>query len=170
MLADVTGDSRPDIVGFANAGVYVSVNNGDGTFGTPTMWVASYGQSAGGWRTWANPRFVVDVNGDGKDDIVGFSNAGVDVSLSTGSAFSTPTLVLSGYGYSAGGWRVQLHPRLVTDVTGDNRPDIVGFANAGVSVAVNKGDGTFGAPTYWTTGYGYSSGGWRVEYHPRYLG
>jgi hypothetical protein len=31
-LADLTGDGRADIVGFGNAGVWVSLNNGDRTF------------------------------------------------------------------------------------------------------------------------------------------
>ena len=30
--ADINGDSRADIVGFGNQGVFVSINNGDGTF------------------------------------------------------------------------------------------------------------------------------------------
>lgn len=32
LLADVTGDGNPDVVGFGNEGVWVSHNTGDGRF------------------------------------------------------------------------------------------------------------------------------------------
>ena len=53
------------------------------------------------------------------------------------------TLVVANFGYSAGGWRVDQHPRFLADLTGDGRADIVGFGNAGVWVTLNKGNGTF---------------------------
>jgi hypothetical protein len=43
-------------------------------------------------------------------------------------------LVVANFGYDAGGWRVERHLRLVADVTGEGRADIVGLANAGVWV------------------------------------
>ncbi|MEZ4606189.1 MAG: VCBS repeat-containing protein [Deinococcales bacterium] len=74
-----------------------------------------------------HPRFLADVNGDGRQDIVGFGNAGAYVSLSAILSFTAPSLVLSQYGYSAGSWRVSQHPRFLADVTGDGKEDIVGF-------------------------------------------
>ena len=41
-------------------------------------------------------------------------------------------LVVNNFGYDAGGWRVDRHPRFLADTTGDGRADIVGFGNAGV--------------------------------------
>jgi hypothetical protein len=35
---------------------------------------------------------------------------------------------------SAGGWRVDQHPRLTADTSGDGRADVVGFGNAGAYV------------------------------------
>jgi hypothetical protein len=81
-MADTTGDGRADIVGFGNAGVYVSLNNGDGTFQDPVLAVANFGYDAGGWRVDMHPRFMADTTGDGRADIVGFGNAGVYVSRS----------------------------------------------------------------------------------------
>ena len=53
------------------------------------MWVAGYGYDAngGGWRIAKHPRMMADVNGDGRDDVVGFGNAGTYVSTSTGTSF-----------------------------------------------------------------------------------
>jgi|1186.fasta_scaffold76881_2 hypothetical protein len=38
-----------------------------------------------------------------------------------------PRLAIDNFGYDAGGWRVDQHPRFVADITGDGRGDIVGF-------------------------------------------
>jgi hypothetical protein len=169
-LADLTGDGRADIVGFADAGVWVALNNGDGTFQPPHLAIADYGYNAGGWRVEQHPRFLADLTGDGRADIVGFADAGVWVALNNGDGtFQPPHLAIADYGYNAGGWRVEQHPRFLADLTGDGRADIVGFANAGVWVALNNGDGTFQPPHLAIADYGYNAGGWRVEQHPRFL-
>ena len=53
-------------------------------------------------------------------------------------AFQEPQLVLGSFGYEAGGWRVDKHPRFLADMTGDGRKDIVGFGDAGVYVAAQQ--------------------------------
>jgi hypothetical protein len=78
-LADTTGDGRPDIVGFGDAGVWVSRNNGNGTFQAPQKVVDNFAYNAGGWRVEKHPRFVVDLTGDSRAEIVGFGDAGVYV-------------------------------------------------------------------------------------------
>ncbi len=169
-LADVTGDGRADIVGFGNAGVWVSLAQADGTFTVPRLVVNNFGYDAGGWRVDQHPRFLADVNGDGRADIVGFGNAGVWVSLAQADGtFTTPQLVVSNFGYNAGGWRVDQHPRFLADVNGDGRADIVGFGNAGVWVSLGQADGTFTAPQLVVNNFGYNAGGWRVDRHPRFL-
>ncbi|MCO5315323.1 MAG: VCBS repeat-containing protein [Solirubrobacterales bacterium] len=169
MLVDVNGDGRPDVVGFANAGVYVALNTGSG-FGAARLWTTDFRYGpGGGWRVDRHPRMLVDVNKDGRPDVVGFANAGVAVALNTGSGFGVSSLWSKEFGYSAGGWRVDAHPRMLVDVNGDGRPDVVGFANAGVYVALNTGSG-FGAARLWTTDFRYGpGGGWRVDRHPRML-
>jgi hypothetical protein len=52
-------------------------------------------------------------------------------------------MVVANFGYNAGGWRVDMHPRFLADLTGDGRADIVGFGDAGVWTALNNGNGTF---------------------------
>ena len=45
---DVTGDGKADLVGFGDAGVWVAVGNGDGTFQTPTLVLDGF-DAAQGW-------------------------------------------------------------------------------------------------------------------------
>ena len=200
-LADITGNGHADIVGFGDAGVYVALGNGDGTFQPPQFVLATSAFEAGGWRVDKHPRFLADLTGDGRADIVGFGDAGVYVALSNGDGTfqhaaarhhrlrlrgrrlarrqapalprrhhrqrprrhrrlrrrrrlrraratatarsSQPQFVLADFGFDAGGWRVDKHPRFLADVTGDGRADIVGFGNDGVYVAFSNGDGTF---------------------------
>jgi Astacin (Peptidase family M12A)/FG-GAP-like repeat len=117
-----------------------------------------------------HPRMSGDVNGDGKDDIVGFWNDGVWVSLSTGSGFATPSRWMYGFSHNNNGWGTQ-HPRMLGDVNGDGKDDIVGFGNLGTFVAFSTGTG-FTAPSLKLSAYGYdaSAGGWRVDRNPRTLG
>jgi hypothetical protein len=84
MLADTTGDGRADIIGFGNAGVYISRAQADGSFDGPTFVLNNFGYTAGGWQVDKHPRFVVDTTGDGRADIVGFGDAGVYVCLNEG--------------------------------------------------------------------------------------
>ena len=169
-MADTTGDGRADIVGFGNAGVYVSRAFADGTYPAPQLVVGDFGYDAGGWRVDRHPRFLADTTGDGRADIVGFGNAGVYVSRSQpNGTFSAPQLVVKNFGYEAGGWRVDRHPRFVVDVTGDGRADIVGFGDAGVYVSFAQPDGSYLQPQLVFPNFGYSAGGWRIDQHPRLL-
>jgi len=178
-LADLTGDGRADIVGFADEGVRVALNNGDGTFGNQRRALGNFGVYDG-WRVDRHPRFLADLTGDGRADIVGFGDAGVSAALNNGDGtFQDPQLVVANFGYNAGGWRVDRHPRFLVDLTGDGRADIVCFGDAGVSAALNNGDGTFqdpqlvvanfgyGHPDLIENAYGYNL--WRVSRHPRFL-
>src|SRR5262245_8311419 len=138
--------------------------------GQPQLVLQTFGYDAGGWRVDMHPRFVIDVTGDSRPDIVGFGNDGVWVSRNNGNGtFQAPQLVVGNFGYNAGGWRVDKHPRFVADVTGDGRADIVGFGDDGVWVSRNNGNGTFQTPQMVIANFAYNAGGWRVDMHPRFV-
>ncbi|MEV8337697.1 FG-GAP-like repeat-containing protein [Leucobacter sp. NPDC077196] len=163
-LADVNGDGIPDIVGFASDGVFVALGTGR-SFAPAARWSTAFGANAG-WRTDRHERWLQDMNGDGLADVVGISNAGVRVALSTGTGFSASQAWSDGFGRNAG-WRPESHPRMLADVTGDGRPDLVGFASDGVYVATNTGSGLNSAKR-WSSRFGTATG-WLVGDHPRTL-
>ncbi|MGW8401251.1 FG-GAP-like repeat-containing protein [Streptomyces lydicus] len=90
-LADVTGDGNPDIVGFGDEGVWVSHNRGDGRFEQAQLVCRGFGYNddAGAWRVDHHPRFVADITGDGRVDIVGFGGPGVYVARNLYRRFRT---------------------------------------------------------------------------------
>ncbi len=90
-LADVTGDGNPDIVGFGDEGVWVSHNCGDGRFEQAQLVCRGFGYNddAGAWRVGHHPRFVADITGDGRVDIVGFGGPGVYVARNLFRRFRT---------------------------------------------------------------------------------
>jgi hypothetical protein len=173
LLADLRGNGRSDIVAFGDAGVYVALSNGDGTFTfSPQPVLADFGYDQG-WRVDRHPRFVLDINNDGFADIVGFGDDGVFVALGNGDGtFNfTPVPVINDFGFQAGGWRVDMHPRLLGDVRGVGKIDVVGFGNDGVFIAFGNGDGTFTfTPQPVVNEFGFDAGGWRVDRHPRFIG
>ncbi|WP_221356269.1 FG-GAP-like repeat-containing protein [Streptomyces beigongshangae] len=90
-LADVTGDGNPDIVGFGDEGVWVSHNRGDGRFEQAQLVCRGFGHNddAGAWRVDHHPRFLADITGDGRVDIVGFGGPGVYVARDLFRRFRT---------------------------------------------------------------------------------
>jgi hypothetical protein len=145
-LADVTGNGRDDIVAFGAAGVYVSLSNGDGTFGAPFLAFSGFGQGPKGGDWSSNdqyPRELADINGDGRADIVGFGSQGVYYALGQANGtFGPITSAINSFGFdpsAADGWTSQtLYPRLVGDVTGNGKADIVGFGANGVFVSTSS--------------------------------
>jgi hypothetical protein len=138
-VADVNGDGMADIVGFGNAGVYVSLATGGGSFAAPIFALSSFG-AAGGWTSEnLYPREVADVNADGRADIVGFGGTGIYVALANADGtFDLPTADLNAFGAgpSAGAWASEdQYPRLLADVNADGRTDIAGFGYNGVYVS-----------------------------------
>ncbi|MFF7991972.1 RICIN domain-containing protein [Kitasatospora xanthocidica] len=90
-LADVTGNGTPDIVGFGDEGVWVSHGLGEGRFEQPQLVCRGFGYSddAGAWRVDRHPRFVGDITGEGRVDLVGFGGPGVFVARNLYRRFRT---------------------------------------------------------------------------------
>ena len=178
VLGDVNGDGRADIVGFGSAGAYTALGQADGTFAAPFLALSGFSAdvAGGGWVSQdLYPRVLGDVSGDGRADIVGFGSAGAYTAIGQADGtFAAPFLALSGFGAGAagGGWTSQdLYPRVLGDVNGDGRADIIGFGSAGAYTALSQGDGTFAAPTLALNGFGAGAagGGWTSENtYPRF--
>src|SRR5690606_39347224 len=134
---DLRSYGRADIVGCGDEGGDGASRNGAGTFAFhPVPVLQDFGFEAGGWRVEKHPRMLADLRGIGRADIVGFGDDGVYVALSNGDgtfAFQ-PVPVLRDFGFEAGGWRVEKHPRFLANLTGTGGADIVGFGDAGVWV------------------------------------
>ncbi|MFF5157886.1 RICIN domain-containing protein [Streptomyces sp. NPDC000348] len=170
-LVDTTGDGRADIVGCHDDGVWISLQDEDGTFAEPLYVLDDFGTDQGWSSVEEHPRFLLRTTGGGAVDIVGFGPQGVVVAHGRGDGtFEPAQLVLNDFGL-AQGWTGGKHLRLLADVTGDGPPDIVGFGNEGVWVSHNRGDGRFDQARLVCRGFGYDddAGAWRVDRHPRFL-
>lgn len=166
-LADMSGKGRPDIVGFGNEGVYVAVNKGDGTVGPATLVLKEFGYNQG-WRVERDLRMIVDVNGSGLGDIVGFGRSGVYISNNKGNGrFDPPKLVARDFGYLQG-WMIEKHQRFMVDVTGNGCADIVGFGETEVYVAFNNGAGEFWPAQKFANDFSWRNG-WNPSNAVRYV-
>ncbi|MGW5118227.1 FG-GAP-like repeat-containing protein [Streptomyces noursei] len=170
-LGDTTGDGRLDLVGCHDDGVWVSLQDEEGTFADPLYVLDAFGVDQGWGTVEEHPRFLLRTTGGGSLDLVGFGPQGVVVSRGRGDGtFGPAKLVLNDFGL-AQGWTSGKHLRFLGDVTGDGNPDVVGFGDEGVWVSHSRGDGTFEQAQLVCSGFGYNedSGGWRVDRHPRFL-
>jgi RHS repeat-associated protein len=160
---DLNGDGKLDIVLAVNNGcvcqaetaTWVALGNGDGTF-QPGFEV-NFPEAGLGSNPGVSGLALVDVNGDGRDDIVlalgdtghGFDDGQVWVSLNNGSG-----------GFPQGSFSVDNHGIRSTgpgeamasaDFNGDGRPDLVTIENP-------LTEGQRGVSVYLDNGGGYSSG------------
>ena len=169
-LADVNGDGKLDIVGFGFSAVRVALGNGDGTFQAAKVGVANFGP-AQDWDTQDHyPRLLADVNGDGRADIVGFGYGGVFTALGKADGtFADTQAALANFGGQLGWTSQNVNLRLVADVNGDGKADILGFGFSAVRVALGNGDGTFQAAKIGIADFGPSLGWTNQDQYSRQL-
>jgi hypothetical protein len=141
---------------------------------TPATWIDTYGEQAGGWASQdVYPRLLGDVNGDGLDDIVAFSQQAVLVSLSTGAGFAEKAVWLERSFCAVTGWTsLNAYPRILGDVNGDGRDDIIGFGYKKVFVALANSAGSgFEPQQAWLSDSLCRIKGWSSQdVYPRLMG
>ncbi|OMJ91139.1 hypothetical protein SteCoe_6403 [Stentor coeruleus] len=164
MVKDVNGDGKGDIIGISSSNnVRVALSTGTG-FAPSTIWLNyNYGKNFNLY-----PIFCADVNGDKKADLVSFLANGVYVSLSTGTNFTTPTLWNTGYSVDSTWDNFNGVPRMLADVDGDGKADIIGFASSRVIVSFSDGN-SFGPGYQGIYNFVMEHGGWSsYSVYPRF--
>ena len=162
---DVDGDGKDDIVGFGTDGIYVAISNGT-SFQPISKWSSGLSLNDG-WAVSSHPRMVADVNGDGLDDVIGIGYTNVYVGLSNGTSFDSIQKWGDAFNYNEG-WRVDMHPIMAGDVNGDGKADLIGIGFNYIYVALSNGT-SFGPLVRWGSAFIYDEG-WRVDMHPRMAG
>lgn len=190
LFGDVTGDGRADLVtlnaedvqksgapdGESEVRGSVAVLQYDpvaGSFGRITPWARTpfalvHQDYEEDWDAYSFPRFLADVNGDGRKDLVGFGQKNVWVGLNTGTAFQAA--VPWGEDFTnERGYFSRYGFRFAVDVNGDNVADLVGGDRRGVFFA--KGTKTsFESPALWAHAYEDGNHWNEMPYQPRYSG
>lgn len=164
LVTDINSDGLADLVGFKDDGVYVSMSNG-ARFSTPQKVSDQFGANLG-WQM-NHVRTVANLNGDRYADLIGIGPSGVQVALGNGAGFQTATMWSTKFG-DTDGWDGSKDVRLIGDVDGDGRDDVVGINGDHVYVAHNNGAG-FDTPEAITDDFTKVKG-WDVAKHPRFLG
>merc|ERR1712096_196413 len=156
--------------------VFVALSNGNG-FDRTKAYNIHHGLTVGkgGWSSNGKyPRMLADVNGDGKADIVGFGHNQVFVALSNGNGFDKTKAYNIHHGLTVGkgGWSSNdKNPRMLADVNGDGKADIVGFGYNQVFVALSNENG-FDKTKAYNIHHGLTvgKGGWSSnDKYPRML-
>lgn len=149
-LADVNGDGKLDVVavyeGTGGMWVYTALGNGDGSF-RQAVAQQVFSQSMG--TDGAYTRMVVDVNGDGRADVValyeGPSGMWKNIALSNGDGTYQQAVQQQVYPYGMGA--AGAYQLFLADVNGDGKPDIVavyeGTSGMWTYTALGNGDGSF---------------------------
>ncbi len=188
-IGDVDGDSLPDIVGVGAGSVRVWRNSGatevvvmDANTDHRALEL-DYGTAftaEAGINNRNGFRFLADLDGDGRDDLV--AAAGGRMIYALGQIDGTFGAMIEGRSDGVGelcrapqscfttdqGWTPARHLIFFDDMNADGLVDLVGLSDEAFYVSFNRssaGQVSFGPFTVWTGSYTYSAG-WRIDVVP----
>lgn len=171
MIGDVNGDGRDDIIAFGINWTTVRLGLPNGGFGSKIFAINDYTVEQGWTDQEVRPRFIADVNGDGRVDIIGFGYDYTKVSLGqSNGTFGSPLYVLNDYTVEQNFLNQNIRPRLIGDINGDGRADIVAFGPTYTTVNLGLSNGYFGPKLTVQTDYTVEQGYYSQQIHPRLLG
>jgi len=147
-VGDFNGDGNKDLAtanywGTNNQGnISILLGNGNGTFGSPTTYIA--GTQGSDWSNSPRPFGIQvgDFNKDGKQDLAVANQGTQQISILLGNGngtFGTATNYANVFGDQL----------TIGDFDGDGIQDL---ATSSLNVLLGKGDGTFGTPTSFSSG------------------
>lgn len=178
-MADVNGDGILDIIGFSNNRVRVSLGYGDGSFTASQIAINYFCESHGFIDNNIHPRFVKDINNDGRADVIGFGPQGVYVAYGTiNGGFTGLRKITEDFTQlraSLGGWNdawssFYKYPRFIEDINGDGYPDIIGFTTDKVFVIFNNNNFSGSVTsTLWLNNFGTLQGWNNADSHMRLI-
>lgn len=146
-IGRVEANGPMSIFGIGNDATYVAKGRGDGTF-YPVEKVLDGFSDSDGFTPGLGTCFVIDLTGDGSDDILAFNQRGTWVSFNDGHGqFAEPTLVSDDFG-GEDGWSFSDHSRFVGHLNKDKKAaaDIVGCGDRGTYVILGNETKEFAIP------------------------
>ena len=162
---NVNGANGADVCGRGGSGIYCATSNGSAFAGT-ALWHSGFSDANG----WGSPQYYKtiaypDVDGDGKADVCGRGNAGVNCAKSNGSAFLAATLWSSAFS-DANGWNaIQYYSTIrFPDLNNDGKADVCGRGSNGVYCGISNGT-TFTNLQRWTSQFGDVDGWNQPQYY-----
>lgn len=146
-IADVDGDGKPDLA-VANAGVGVNTISVFRNTTVPGTINASSFTAKVDFATGPNPRSValMDVDGDGKPDLVTANSSAASTTMSVLRNNSIPAIIDAGSFTGKIDFTTGTSPQhvAVADLDGDSKPDIVTSNVNGTSISVFRNTAAFG--------------------------